>query len=113
MVEYGLSDHSLIYATREIQQNVFKCHNTVKIRSLKTSKVSLIESMNQADWSTVLKCGDIDKAWVHFKSIFKKLVDMMTPIKIIRIKQRAEPWVTDDILKLIGLRNVSFAENWR
>lgn len=110
VAEYNLNDHSMIYATRKIQRNLCKCHNTMQIRSLKSySKASLNKSMNKTDSSTVLKCGDVDIAWLHFKSFFKKVVDNMAPIKIISIKQRTEPLVTDDILKSIRLINLSFA----
>ena len=57
------------------------------------------------NWSTVLQCSDVDNAWCLFKSLFLEGVDKIAPYKEIRIKQRTEPWVNDDVLEAIRIRN--------
>ena len=57
------------------------------------------------DWPNVLQCKDVDEAWCSFKRMFLEMVDKVAPYKEIRIKQRTEPWINDDILKAIQARN--------
>jgi len=106
VIKYGLSDHSIIFCTRKIKQTVLNCHTSIKIRSLKKySKEVLNGCLVKMNWSTVLLCSDVDKAWYLFKSMFLETIDKIAPYKEIRIKQRTEPWVNDDILEAIRLRN--------
>lgn len=35
VLDSGISDHCVIYLTRKINRDTIRCHNTVKIRSLK------------------------------------------------------------------------------
>lgn len=41
---------------------------------------------------------------------FLKVEDKVAPIKIIRVKQRSEPWMNSDILGAIYKRNKSFLD---
>ncbi len=64
--------------------------------------------LGKVEWSSVLGCRDVDKAWVRFKELFSKVLDRVAPYKRVRIKQRSEPWINDDILRRIKLRNYCF-----
>ena len=84
-------------------------HNTVKLRSMKnydndTFQVNLLN----ANWSSVLISDNACDAWEKFKSNFTSLVDDIAPIKEVRIKQRTEPWVNDEILQSIKDRDKAF-----
>ncbi len=48
----------------------------------------------------MLQCNDVDKA-CFFKCMFLEAA----PFKVVRVKQRTEPWINDDILEAIRLRN--------
>lgn len=109
VVNYQVSDHCLIFCTRKISRNVFNCHNSIKIRPLKRySKEIFIDNLSEADWATVLQCAEVDKAWGLFKTMFLESVNKLAPEKMVRIKQRTEPWINDDILNSIKERNASF-----
>ena len=111
VIECGLSDHNIIFCTRKIHKAVINCHNTIRFRS-KTNYTSeaLTAALGKLDWSNVLNCTSVEKAWSLFKLAFLSVVDKLAPMKEVRVRTRAEPWVTTDILKAIRLRNDSFTK---
>ncbi len=60
--------------------------------------------------SGVSNFNDVEKVWKVFKSHFLFAVDSIAPFKTIRIKQRTEPRMSEDILKVIRLRNAAFKD---
>ena len=64
--------------------------------------------MLSADWSSVLLSYNVSESWNSFKHIFLSIVDNIAPLKQIRIKQRTEPWINSDILKIIQDRDNAF-----
>ncbi len=57
------------------------------------------------DWSSVLLSNTVESAWSSFKEIYTKVLDLVAPIKQVRIKQRTDPWITDEILNHIRERD--------
>ena len=55
----------------------------------------------------MLSSSDVSKAWDLFKDFFHSVLDVVAPIKEIRLKQRTEPWLTSDILQ-----NIQERDNW-
>ena len=108
----SISDHDIIFLTRKIKKPVIGCHNSIRLRSLKHyNKDALINSLiNNHNLSKVFDCQDVDEALDVFNSAFLLSLDMVAPIKKVRIKQRTEKWINDDILEAIKLRNASFLD---
>ncbi len=102
VISVGISDHYMTYVSRKVVKGQIGGHKTVKIRSLKNySSEKFVECLNSVDWSEVTDCDDVNMAWSNFESIFIKILDSVAPIKQVRLKQRAEPWFTSEILDLI------------
>ena len=81
-------------------------HKTIRIRSSKKySQEQFIHNLNETDWTDVLNSVDADLAWVRFKSIFLSVLDKIARFKTIRIKQRTQPWMSTEMIKLINLRD--------
>ena len=109
VLHLGISDHSLIYCTRRVVKAAINKHNTVKLRSMKNyDKDTFQVNLLNADWSSVLISDNACDAWEKFKSNFTSLVHDIAPIKEVRIKQRTEPWVNDEILQSIKDRDKAF-----
>ena len=102
----GLSDHFAIYCTRKVlKSQIGRSHNVIKIRSLRNYSVEvLLETLSSADWSTVY-CSDVNQSWCNFKTIFLQILDAVAPIKEIRLKNRTEPWMNNEILENIRHRD--------
>ena len=103
----GISDHQfLIYCTRKITKVKCTNHNIVKMRSLKNySKDDLLSALVATDWTHVY-CSDIDIAWNVFSNNFISVLDKVAPLKEVRIKNKTEPWMNNDILENIRKRDM-------
>ena len=61
-----------------------------------------------ADWDSVMTSDNVIDVWSNFKTCFLSIVNNMSPVKEVRLKQRTELWVTNDILKSIKERDKAF-----
>lgn len=99
----------MVYVIRKLKREVIRQHKALNIRSLKGySSQVFVEELKKVNWAEVKQCDDVDLAWDRFNSSFLHVLNKFAPLKEIRIKQRTEPWMTDDILKDIRERNDSF-----
>lgn len=56
VVNYGLSDHSIIFCSRKIQKSIFDCQSSIKIGSVKNYSADIfVNCLSKLDWSAVLK----------------------------------------------------------
>ena len=77
-------------------------HNFVKIRSLKHyNKDDFYLKLSDMNWECVLMCFDVEMTWDNFKTIFLSVLDIVAPVKEVRLKQRTEPWMNSEILQTI------------
>ena len=87
---------------------MFNSHHEVTARSLKNyNKEIFNQKVSDADWSDVLVANSVDDAWYAFKIKFLNILDSVVPFKKIRIKQRTELWMTNEILHLIHERDTA------
>lgn len=107
----GISDHYVTYCTRKVTKECLNKHNTIKIRSMKTYNVQIFnENLASEEWDNVYNSETVDEAWNNFKEILVKVLDLVAPIKEIRIKQRTEAWINSDILEGLKERDELLAE---
>lgn len=95
---------SLIQCTRKVKgKKRVNCHNTIRTKSLKNyDKDQFTELLGQVDWSDddVGCCEDVDIVWDLFQCKLLSTVD-----KLMRIRQRTEPWITREIFHSIMRSN--------
>ena len=88
----GLSDHFLIHFTRKIVRHSVNQESIVKIRSMKTySKDDFIDKLNNANWSDLYLCRNVNYPWRIFQEIFMSILNDIAPTKEIKIKQKTQP----------------------
>ena len=105
----GISDHCLIYCTSNVSRNTINSHNIVQIRSLKNYNKEMFQAnLLDVDWSSVICSDNVIEAWENFKSIFMSAIDNIAPMKEVLIKQRTQPWITNEILQCIKNRDKAF-----
>ena len=108
----GISDHLIVYCSRKVLRGQIGKHKTIKIRSLKNySPIEFLSKLRNVDWTNVTNCTNVNEAWDNFKKIFFEVLDEVAPIKIVRIKNRTEPWMTSTILDLIRERDKFLCES--
>ena len=74
------------------------------------SKEAFQTNLLNADWNSVMTSDNVIGAWSNFKTLFLSIVNNMSPIKEVRMKQRTELWVTNDFLKSIKERDKAFCD---
>ena len=103
VLDVGVRDHCMIYCTRKLVKFTFNKHKSVKIRSMKNYRKELFQiNLLSADWSSVICSDNVIDALEICKSIFWSVVNNISPIKYVRIKQRTEPWINAEILQSIN-----------
>ena len=65
------------------------------------SKEAFQTNLLNADWNSVMTSDNVIDAWSNFKTLFLSIVNNISPIKEVPMKQRTKLWVTNDILKSI------------
>ena len=104
VINIPLSDHCAIFCTRTISKDKINKHNTITVRSIKNySETEFQSKLRQTDWSSVTNNSDVETAWLEFSKIFSSVIDMVAPIKQIRLKLNTEPWMSSEILEYIKL----------
>ena len=109
VLPYGVSDHDIIFCSRQKPKYFCGEHNTVKLRCLKNySAESFITALRELDWFDVINCESVDNAWDRFKQLFMQAVDKVAPVKEIRLKQRSQLWFSNEIIQGIHLRDTAY-----
>ena len=102
----GLSDHLITFCTRKTVKVKYNEHNTVTLRSQKHyNKDAFINLLKMADWSQPFESKSVDDAWYNFHKKFINVLNIVAPIKTVRIKQSTEPYITPEILSEIKYRD--------
>ena len=98
----GLSDHNIIHCSRKIKRSTSGKHKNIKIRSLKKyNTASFVEELNKIDWTKCNETKPVNVNWNCFRKLFTGVLDIVTSLKEIRVKQNTEPWMSAEILNLI------------
>jgi exonuclease III len=112
--DISLSDHFMTYTILDISHKV-KEHREVCFRNFMKFKheqcikefndsFSIINDIFFNKLSKTLDETTIDECWEVWKSKFLELSDKYVPFTIRRLKNRSNPWITPDIVKLIYQR---------
>ena len=106
VAEIALSDHFLLYTCIDIEMEK-KNHKTVRYREYKNFNES--NWLNELRISTVFKDittnVDLLNAWQLWKIEFNRICNEHAPIKEVRVKQRCNPWISSEIIKLMYQRD--------
>ena len=107
--DLGVGDHLLIYCTRKCKK--VPVNDGVKLRSLKNYPKEAFEGkLQQVDWQEVTSCDTVHQAWYNFTCKFLAVIDDIAPTRYVRVKQRTDPWMTEEILHLIYERDRAFTK---
>ena len=108
----GLSDHMLTYCTRKVKKSCVYQHNYVNLRSLKNYTKEAFEfELLREDCHDVYSNSNVDEAWLIFKSKFLSILDKISPLGIVRLKQGTDPWMTGEVRHLIHERLLNQVQN--
>ena len=103
-----ISDHHPIFLCIEKQQSKVE-YSKIKGRTYKNYDKEIIQNLiSNENWNDFYKIVDPTEVWVYIKNIISKHLEILCPIKYIRVRQNSPPWITHDILEAINDRNLLF-----
>ena len=95
VVTKTLSDHYMIYTELIFPKNTMNAtHNVVTLKILRKIVVSMIWYQR----NEVLAKSQGDVSWNEWKNQFLLISNMHAPIKTARMKSRANPWITREVI---------------
>ena len=106
VLRYILSDHYLIYTHMEFENTIPSVtdHSTVKFRDMKNFDMeSFSNDLISCDILNGSLDGDDDIS--RWKLAYSDICDKRAPMKSLRQKERSNPWMTHDIIKLMYERD--------
>ena len=113
VLDCSLSDHLPIFFTRGSIKTNFSRPIIKRIRSLKNySKEFLISELKKVSWGNVFLAPNVDESLAQFIALFNGVLDVVAPIRDIKVKQKTEPWFNGEILAGIRQRDALF-RRWR
>ena len=119
VVPITISDHYLILTIRKINIHLNQIRNKkIEIRSFKHFNAeNFINDLQDQRWDLCDGDFSVDKKWETWKSLFSRVLDKHTPIRIKNVRNKSNvPWLTSSIklqirerdrLKLFAIKNNS------
>ena len=107
-----ISDHFPVFVCVKKQRNriVFQKTKgrtrTYNNYDKKTSQ-TLVKNEN---WNSYYDHTETSELWEYILTILKKHIDVMCPIKYMRVRVNSPPWITQDIIEAINDRNLLFKQ---
>jgi hypothetical protein len=109
----SLSDHKLVYTVLRSNSNVKQTHQTIRFRTYTNFSIDefisdiqvIFEPHNITTDSKNINEKYLNDVWHMFKTSFLHVSDKHAPIKTMRLKQRLNPWMTNEIIKMMYKRD--------
>ena len=100
VVHLGISDHSLIYATRKLN-SVIKgnSQNSVKFRNFrKFNDESFLSDLYMLPWVELDCKQNVDEMWECWKTLFLQVLDKHAPKRLKRLRKKGNvPWFNKSV----------------
>lgn len=109
---FGLSDHHTIIVKPTEGLTSRLCRKTIKVRDKRTSnKQALGRYLNNIDWTVINQLDTCNDKCELFNDLVHIGLDLITPLKEIRINTADAPWMTQKIKTLIQKRRKAFCND--
>ena len=105
VIDVGLSNHQLIYCTRNILKTKANMHNQIRVRSLKKyTPELLIKKLKKINFPNYNILSNVTIAYLDLVEKIFSAVDKIAPFKDLRIKNNTQDWFDDEVAKAIKRR---------
>ena len=97
----NVSDHNLVYVCHKKQRERFKMISFFGRSYRQYSNETFQEQLRRVDWGAFYKFTDPDHCWDFIESKINNLIGEMCPLKHRTIKDKGDPWITNEIIELL------------
>ena len=110
MLNVHLSDHLPVHVIRE-HQHIKSGYRNFKGRSYRNFDIdAYLLSVENCDWTYFNDCNDSAECWDIYENILKRMLDVVSPVKEFRVKDKPDPWITNYLIERINDKNMSLRE---
>ena len=99
--DINMSDHLPILLTRKRMKTNKKKSNFTGRSYRRYEKNIFQQSIEEADWSAFNGSNTATDKWNCLLEIMRECIDKMCPLKMFKIKQEKEPWISNQLIELI------------
>lgn len=101
----AISDHGLVLVDINIKKPKPK-PKYVSVRSLhKIDSELFLKDLHSLNWQDIYVINDVDEKINLFNDLIRILYDKYAPLKRVRVKERPNPWITENMLLMMSLRD--------
>lgn len=105
-----ISDHKLVFCELKAKVTKFK-QKFVEFRDFKNFDYNLfVQDLDKVPFHEILRCHDIDSKVDLLTFLITKLFDGHAPMKKVRVSKVKAPWLSDNLKKLMKIRDQALAK---
>ena len=109
VIDVGLSDHQILYWTREISRIKRSTHKEIRCRSLKNYSADIYEeALGRVDFPNYNNFENINDAYSNFIQKVMGVIDLVAPIKSRQIRQNSQEWFDGKVAEKISVGDKLF-----
>ena len=97
----NLSDHELIYVSRKKMKEKFQTTETQGRSYMNYDKETFQRKLRDTNWDNLADIVDVNQYWSKVEVIIRAAIDSMCPLKRMVIKDKGDPWISNELVELI------------
>ena len=99
VIDISLSDHLLVHCNRKLAKFTKTKCNFMGRSYRNYNKNDFQQNIREANWEEFDNCRTVTNKWEIFENIIRENINKMCPIKNFKIKQKKEPWITNELIE--------------
>ena len=109
IIDTAVSDHSMVYCTRKISRAKYNKHKEITFRSLKNYSDDVYEeALEKVSVPNHDSFDNLDLAYSDFISRLESVINVLGPVKTVRIKNNTREWFDGEIAEEIHKRDKQY-----
>lgn len=101
-LQWGISDHELVYVTRKLVNEKFKRTKKTGRRYKNYSKLAFTDRLKIENWDEIDLDHSVGAKWDSILLKMENALSIDCPIVTFTVRDRQDPWITNEILELIS-----------
>ena len=101
VIDILLSDHDMIYITRKKEKNKYNRVHFLGRSYRNYVKEELRQHLENKDWTQYFDLLNPSECWQYLSNCIKEKVDEMCPLKHKTVRDKNEPWLSNEIMEAI------------
>ena len=96
----------MIYCTRKVRKAKFYSHKEITYRAMKSyTKEKFVDMLSQKYFPDYSDFTDVNEAYSDFIGRLSSVINVLAPVKKVRVKQGSPDWLDGEVLVKIGIRD--------